>query len=218
MTFSDGTTLNIRFEESKRVAKLQRKLSRKNPKSKNSERIREKIRREYLKTANKRDNAANQLCSGLDACEFVITQDDNLNAWKKRRRINKKKHSGKKAFGGKKIQTGILGRVKRRLNHMDNAYLLPRHVKTAQHCHNCGTDTPHKLRQRTFVCPVCGNTSSRDTHAAQNMLLLGKGLIPAERGIMLAELVASGYQTDFSALIPKRLAVKQETLEYLFRG
>jgi putative transposase len=218
MTFSDGETLNVRFDETKRVKGLQRRLARKINRSRNYNKVCDEIRREHLKSSNKRDNAANQLCSALAVCEYVVTQDDNLNSWKKRRKY--KKRNGRKTkrgmpFGGRKIQTGILGRVKKRLNHMDNACLLPRDVRTTQYCHCCGDYTPHSVDKSVFTCGCCGYTGSRDVHAAQNMLLLGKDFMPAGRGLALVELVGSGYGTDFSALIPNQLAVKRETLKSL---
>jgi putative transposase len=230
MTFSDGETLDIRFEETRRCKGLQRKLARQmrtnkargeQTISKNMRKTQAFIRKEHLRQTYRKDNAAKQLVSGLKSCESIVTQDDSFATWKKKRTVRRKNGTSyHRRFGGRKVQSGILGRVKTRLNQMDNVILLPRNEKTTQYCDVCKTFTPHALDRRIYVCKQCGYTDQRDVHAAQNMLILASRSpeIPMERRNTLVESIASGYDTDFSALVAKRLMMKRETLKSSVSG
>lgn len=51
--------------------------------------------------------------------------------------------------------------------------MLDRSVATTATC-VCGKKTKHTPDKRTYECEFCGYTADRDTHAARNMILLGK--------------------------------------------
>ena len=83
----------------------------------------------------------------------------------------KKKH-------GKKVQHGILGRVKQRLMQSDKVHVISRFVPTTKLCTNCGKMySAITERKRTFVCPHCGHDDGeRDTHSAKDMIWLYQNL------------------------------------------
>ena len=162
ITFSDGSSVNARVEESDRLKRLSRKLARQEKGSKAFAQTKELIRDEHRKVVNKRNNAANKVSSWILENEHVFMQDENIPSWKR-------KYS--QARGSRSIQYGILGRVKARLVDHPRVTVLKRNVATTATC-ICGEKTPHSLDKRVFSCPKCGYSTPRDLHAARNMYRL----------------------------------------------
>ena len=144
ITFSDGSSVNARVEESDRLKRLSRKLARQEKGSKAFAQTKELISDEYRKVVN------------------VFMQDENISSWRR-------KHSV--ARGSRSIHYGILGRVKAKLVDHPRVTVLKRNVATTATC-ICGEKTPHSLDKRTFSCPTCGYSAPRDLHAARNMYRL----------------------------------------------
>ena len=155
LTCSDGTKYNCTVEETDRIKRLKRKASRQVKGSKNSRKTWGKIGKLNAKLSRKRDDAANKVAHELYDYT-VVMQDEQLRAWSHRH--------------GKKIQYGILGRVKARFARREDTVVLSKWCPTTKLCTCCGERVDIKLNERTFVCPHCGATMDRDVHAAQNML------------------------------------------------
>ena len=162
ITFSDGSSVNARVEESDRLKRLSRKLARQEKGSKAFAQTKELIGDEHRKVVTKRNDAANKVSSWILEHEHVYMQDENISSWRK-------KYS--KARGSRSVQYGILGRVKARLVDHSRVTVLKRNVATTATC-VCGEKTPHSLDKRTFTCPTCGYNAPRDLHAAKNMYRL----------------------------------------------
>ena len=162
ITFSDGTSVNSRVEESDRLKRLSRKLARQHKGSKAYEDTKKLIRDEHIKVVSRRTDAANKVSSWILSHEHVFMQDENISSW--RRRYSK-------ARGAKAVHYGILGRVKATLVSHPRVTVLKRNVATTATC-VCGVKTPHDVSKRTFSCPSCGYTDNRDVHAAKNMYRL----------------------------------------------
>lgn len=162
ITFSDGSSVTARVEESDRLKRLSRKLARQEKGSKAFAQTKERIGDEHRKVVNKRNDAANKVSSWILSHENVFMQDENISSWRR-------KYS--KARGSRSVQYGILGRVKARLVDHSRVTVLKRSVATTATC-ICGEKTPHSLDKRTFLCPKCGYSAPRDLHAAKNMYRL----------------------------------------------
>lgn len=162
ITFSDGSSVTARVEESDRLKRLSRKLARQEKGSKAFAQTKELIEKEYRKVVNKRNDAGNKVSSWILGHEHVFMQDENISSWRR-------KYS--KARGSRSVQYGILGRVKARLVDHPRVTVLKRCVATTAMC-ICGEKTPHSLDKRTFSCPTCGYSAPRDVHAAKNMYRL----------------------------------------------
>lgn len=162
ITFSDGSSVNARVEESDRLKRLSRKLARQEKGSKAFVQTKELISDEHRKVVNKRNDTANKVSSWILGHEHVFMQDENISSWKK-------KYS--QARGSRSIQYGILGRMKARLVDHPRVTVLKRNVATTATC-ICGEKTPHSLDKRTYFCPKCGYSAPRDLHAAKNMYRL----------------------------------------------
>lgn len=162
ITFSDGSSVTARVEESDRLKRLSRKLARQKKGSKAFAQTKELIGNEHQKVVNKRNDAANKVSSWILEHEHVFMQDENISAWGRKHSIAK---------GSRSIQYGILGRVKARLVDHSRVTILKKSVATTATC-TCGEKIPHSLDKRTFFCPVCGYSAPRDLHAAKNMYRL----------------------------------------------
>lgn len=162
ITFSDGSSVTARVEESDRLKRLSRKLARQEKGSKAFAQTKELIGNEHQKVVNKRNDAANKVTSWILGHEHVFMQDENISSWRR-------KYS--KARGSRSVQYGILGRVKARLVDHPRVTVLKRSVATTATC-ICGEKTPHSLDKRTYLCPACGYSAPRDLHAAKNMYRL----------------------------------------------
>ena len=80
-----------------------------------------------------------------------------------------------KSGHGKKIEKGILGRVKAILKTLSNTFVLDRSLPTSKYCFDCFHKNENlKVWEREFVCPNCGRITGRDIHAAQNMIAFYK--------------------------------------------
>ena len=155
--------LNYCFEQSENEKRIQRKLSRRYSKKFSNRtnkglRLANKLRKQKQKQTNQKKDATNKLIFWFKQFETVVIQDEMLANWQK---------SGH----GKKIEKGILGRVKAILKTLPNVYVLDKSYPTSKFCFDCfHKNKDLKLWNRTFVCPHCGSVSDRDVHASKNMI------------------------------------------------
>jgi len=160
LTLSNGITVDFEIEESKRLKRLQKDLARKKKGSKNRIKTQKKIQKEYENLANKKKDIHNKLLALLKHYEIVVFQDDSIKSW----------HKG---WFGSQIQYSGIGMLKARLRDNLATILVDRFEATTQECHVCGYKQKLELSNRTYRCPVCGNTINRDLNSAINMLKKG---------------------------------------------
>lgn len=200
-TLSDGSKIVAVVEEGERLRRLQRKLSRQVKGSNGHSKTRALIRREHLRLGYRRDELANQFVASLAKRGIVYFQDELISSWKRR---------GSGSHGSRKIQHGILGRVKTRLGKLPDVVMLPSWVATTAWCPACGRRSPQELSKRSYSC-ACGYSVDRDIHAAQNMVILGKRYQALTSG---TEGSASGASIRLKEALyapVEQLAVKLET-------
>ena len=177
---SFGNIFNEVVKETERLKRLQRSHSRKKSHSNNYFKNLKKIKREYQRISNKKEDLSNKYVHNLFANnEIVCIQDDNFNAWKKKKYSKRKKAKQKKRKNGfsygKKIQMGCLGRIKSKIKrNVDRISVVERFTPTTKVCLKCLSINKNiTLSDRTFVCPECGHTENRDIHAAKNIARIG---------------------------------------------
>lgn len=163
LIFSDGVAINYQLGESDRLKNLNRKLSRQEKGSNGWKKTVAKVRKEEEKRTYRKTDASNKLVSYLNQSFSVHFQDENLSSWCRKKSI---------AHGGRKIQNGILGRVKTGLRKSSDNIMLDRWVPTTSTCQKCFKKTKHSLDKRIFKCAYCGYTKPRDVHSSQNMIIL----------------------------------------------
>ena len=166
LTFSNGVKVNFYLEESEQLKGLVRKLNRQVKGSNQYKQTLNRIKRIYEHQNNKKNDIVNKLNSVLKQNYIICFQDELLNQWKRKK--------SKRRFGfGRKVQHGILGRVKDKLKKNSTNAMLESSVPTTQTCPVCGCLTKHSLDKRIYHCNHCGfENPDRDTHSANMMVLL----------------------------------------------
>jgi putative transposase len=186
-TFSEGTTINVDFSESeKQIRKAHKQFSRKKKDSRNRQKAKYQLNKKYQKLTNQKDDAAKKVLNKLKPYK-VCFQDEMIKSWAK--------------LFGRKVQKGILGRVKAGLKSNPDNVMIPRKEPTTQLCPECGALNKLKLSDRIYKCS-CGYEKSRDVHAAQNMILFGMGHTDVE--------LNTSVFNELSLIECKYLMLKQE--------
>ena len=166
LTFSNGVKVNFYLEESEQLKGLIRKLNRQVKGSNQYKQTLTRIKRIYEHYNNKKNDVVNKLNSVLKTNYIICFQDELLNSWKR-------KKSKQKFSFGRKVQHGILGRVKDKLKKNSTNVMLESSVPTTQTCPVCGCLTKHSLDKRVYHCEHCGfENTDRDVHSANMMVLL----------------------------------------------
>ena len=166
LTFSNGVKVNFYLEESEQLKGLMRKLSRQHKGSNQYKQTLNRIKRIYEHLNNKKNDVVNKLNSVLKQNYIICFQDELLNQWKR-------KKSKRRFSFGRKVQHGILGRVKEKLKKNSTNIMLESSVPTTQTCPVCGCLTKHSLDKRKYRCEQCGyENPDRDVHSANMMVLL----------------------------------------------
>ena len=166
LTFSNGVKVNFYLEESEQLKGLMRKLSRQVKGSNQYKQTLNRIKRIFEHQSNKKNDVVNKLNSILSKNYIICFQDELLNSW-----IRKK--SKRKFNFGRKVQHGILGRVKDKLKKNPSNVMLESSIPTTQTCPVCGCLTKHSLDKRIYHCNHCGfENADRDAHSANMMVLL----------------------------------------------
>ena len=166
LTFSNGVKVNFYLEESEQLKGLMRKLNRQTKGSNQYKQTLNRIKRIYEHYNNKKNDVVNKLNSVLKQNYTICFQDELLNQWKRK----KSKH---RFSFGRKVQHGILGRVKDKLKKNTSNVMLESSVPTTQTCPVCGCLTKHSLDKRIYHCNHCGfENPDRDAHSANMMVLL----------------------------------------------
>ena len=166
LTFSNGVKVNFYLEESEQLKGLMRKLSRQVKGSNQYKQTLARIKRIYEHLNNQKNDVVNKLNSVLKTNYIICFQNELLNQWKQ-------KKSKRRFSFGRKVQHGILGRVKNKLKKNSTNVMLESSVPTTQTCPVCGCLTKHSLDKRVYYCDHCGFESlDRDVHSANMMVLL----------------------------------------------
>ncbi|NPA53718.1 MAG: transposase [Aquificae bacterium] len=162
LTLSNGIKINYFIEETKRLRKLQKKLSRQKKRSRNYQKTKEKIQREYQKIYNRRKDIQNKIISLLKKYKYVLIQDEQIKQWQR-------------GLFGKQIQnTGIGGVISRLKQNLETLISVDRYEATTKICSRCGNKKEDiKLSDRTYKCEVCGLVIDRDLNSAINILKIG---------------------------------------------
>ncbi len=168
LTFSNGVKVNFYLEESEQLKGLMRKLSRQHKCSNQYKQTLARIKRIYEHYSNKKNDVVNKLNSILSQNYITCFQDELLSQWKQ-------KKSKRRFSFGRKVQHGILGRVKDKLKKNSSNHMLESSVPTTQTCPECGCLTKHSLDKRQYHCNHCGfENQDRDVHSARMMVLLSR--------------------------------------------
>ena len=172
---SDGEVFeNKHFFKSqeKKIAKLQRQLSKKQKGSNNRNKQRVKVAKAFERLINQKDayihSVVNELLTYYDT---VFMEDLNVQGMLKNHKL------------AKAIQEVGFYRFKQILedkarNNYKEVVFVGRFYPSSKTCHKCGyINKELTLKDREWTCPVCGEHHDRDLNAAMNILLEGEKII-----------------------------------------
>ena len=161
----------------KKLAREQRKLSRKKKGSNNRNKQRIRVARLHEKIANSRNDNMHKATSKL-ASENQVVCVENLNAKGMMSNHKLAKSVGDAAFG--EIVRQLEYKCKLHAGHLQK---VDRFYPSSKTCSSCGhIENEMPLQVRSWECPICHTEHDRDINAAKNILTEGLRLLSAENG------------------------------------
>ena len=152
----------------KRLAKLQKDLSRKKKGSKNRNRARLKVAKLHEKISNQRKDFLHKVSTQLlRENQTIVIEDLKISNMQQNHKL------------AKAISEVSWFEFRTMLEYKASWYgreiiIAPTNYASSQLCSNCGNKSSQTkdLGCRTYVCPVCGMVMDRDINAGKNLLKL----------------------------------------------
>ncbi|MCR3747569.1 RNA-guided endonuclease InsQ/TnpB family protein [Lentzea californiensis] len=175
---SDGTKVAApRFlrQAARRLARLQKSLSRKVKGSNNRKKAIVKVARAHARVADTRRDWQHKLSTAIIRDNQAVYVEDLCVAGLGRTRLAKSVHDAGWA--------GFTGMLEYKAARYGRGFArIDRWLPTSQTCSECGRiDGPKPLSVRTWTCP-CGAVHDRDINAAKNVLAAGQAESLNDRG------------------------------------
>ena len=190
-TLSTGEKIvNQKFEQKdrERLAKAQRRLSKKQKGSKNRDKARNKVARIYARITDRRIDALHKITTRLvRENQTIAIEDLNVAGMTKNHKL------------ARAISDASFGEFRRQLEYKSDWYgreliVVDRFFPSSKTCHECGSyQEKMPLNIREWTCPDCGTIHDRDVNAAKNVLAAGLAVSVCEDKVRPKEYVLSGH-------------------------
>ena len=172
---SDGEVFeNKHFfkKQEKKIAKLQRRLSKKQKGSNNRNKQRVKIAKEFERLTNQKEayihSVVNKLLTYYDV---VFMEDLNVQGMLKNHKLAK----AIAEVGFYRFKQVLTDKAN---NNYKQVIEVSRYYPSSKACSQCGYKNKElTLNDREWTCPVCGTHHDRDLNAAMNILIEGERII-----------------------------------------
>jgi putative transposase len=161
LTLSNGVAIQYSIPVSLKLRKLARRLSKQKLHSKNWNKTRIKLNKEYEKATNIKEDIKNKVVSHLKTkYETVCFQDENIKAWQR-------------IWGRKILYTSIGGIISTLKKKVHTPIEVNRMYPSTKTCSKCGNLQDVALDERVYVCKKCGNIMDRDYNSGINIEIEG---------------------------------------------
>ena len=161
--------LHFKKSETKKIKRLQHRLSKKQKGSNNRNKARIKLAKVYKKINDRKQYYLHAVSNSLiDENQVICMEDLNVKGMVKNHNL------------AESICEMNFGEFRRMLEYKAQWYnrkmvFVDRFYPSSKMCHNCGCINKNlTLKDRQWICPQCGNMVERDYNAALN--ILDKGL------------------------------------------
>jgi putative transposase len=156
---------------SPKLRRIARTLSKQELHSKNWNKTKIKLNKEYEKTTNIKQDIKNKIVSFLkNNYEIICVQDESLKAWQR-------------IWGRKMLSTSIGGIISALTKKAHTLIEVPKNFASTQTCSKCGNIQDMPLDKRVYVCEnkKCGNIMDRDYNSSIDMEIEGLKQVGMER-------------------------------------
>lgn len=151
----------------RKLARIQRSLSRKQKGSKNRERAKARVAKLHYHISCQRADAIHKMTTDIAGkADMVAIEDLNVKGMVKNRRLSKS------------ISDASFGEISRQLKYKARTVVVvPRFFASSQLCSGCGYKFAgaKDLSVRSWACPECGEIHDRDRNAAKNIVAAALG-------------------------------------------
>jgi putative transposase len=198
---SDGTMLtplNSFRKHEKKLAAMQRKLSRKTKFSANWHRQKAVISRLHKKIANVRTDFLHKATTSIGQNHALVVMEDLKVKNMSRSASGSLENSGRNVRAKSGLNKSILDQgwfeFRRQLGYKlawsGGTLLVVPPQYTSQTCHQCGgIDKNNRVSQAVFSCSACGHTDNADHNASLNILAAGQAVSACGAGKAQAPVV-----------------------------
>ena len=169
---SDGEVFDNKHfykKDEKRIAKLQRQLSKKRKGSSNFHKQCKRIARVFETISNKKENYIHSVVNYLlRKYDTIYMEDLNISGMLKNHKLAK----AIQEVGFYKFKTTLQNKA---LQNDKKVVLIGRYYPSSKTCSKCGyINNELTLNDRHWQCPNCGTSHDRDYNAALNILYEGR--------------------------------------------